>query len=272
MTAATTRPGVGVDATGNAVIDPTKNVEDVIAALSKSNAELRAADNRYYDLALSEHRRNDDAGHLHLKEMADLRASYHKEIRSSDLAVAAQTRLVDVGGQAGSAASIATAVQTLATAAARDAQVLRDAVSSTSATLAKQVADTAAAQQIQTNLANAAMDARVAKLELISAQGSGRQSVSEPQMERLTRLVEALSRDQTAGGARIEANKETKDDGRQTTNMIIGVVGLLLALGLAIVGFRSAESGKPQPQPQIIYVPAPAGSLLPTTPPQTPPR
>jgi len=41
------RPGVGVDAKGGAVIDPTKNVLDNFAALKEMLAELRTADNNF---------------------------------------------------------------------------------------------------------------------------------------------------------------------------------------------------------------------------------
>jgi hypothetical protein len=43
------RPGVGVDSAGHAVIDPTKNVLDlVLAAVTRLN-DLRAADTRHFD-------------------------------------------------------------------------------------------------------------------------------------------------------------------------------------------------------------------------------
>jgi hypothetical protein len=42
-------PGIGVDFRGNAVIDPTKNVEDLVRALEAKLAEFRKGDERYID-------------------------------------------------------------------------------------------------------------------------------------------------------------------------------------------------------------------------------
>jgi hypothetical protein len=47
------RPGIGVDAAGGQVIDPTKNVEDLVKAGEARQAELRASDQRYLDSQLS---------------------------------------------------------------------------------------------------------------------------------------------------------------------------------------------------------------------------
>jgi hypothetical protein len=43
------RPGIGVDARGGQVIDPTKNVLDLVQALKEMLAELRVADNKRQD-------------------------------------------------------------------------------------------------------------------------------------------------------------------------------------------------------------------------------
>jgi len=52
------RPGIGIDAKGGAVIDPTKNVLDNFAALKEMLAELRTADNKYQnDMREAETRR-----------------------------------------------------------------------------------------------------------------------------------------------------------------------------------------------------------------------
>ena len=52
------RPGIGIDARGGAVIDPTKNVLDNFAALKEMLAGLRTADNKYQnDMREAETRR-----------------------------------------------------------------------------------------------------------------------------------------------------------------------------------------------------------------------
>jgi hypothetical protein len=55
------------------------------------------------------------------------------------------------------------------------------------------------------------------------------------------------------------------------------IVGVVVVIGtiFAIISFFASGNGKVaqvQAAPQVVYVPAPAGSLLPTTPPQAAPR
>jgi len=251
------------DATGNGsgrelAIDPTDNVRLLVEANALAAAMLREADNRYYDLAMSDHKAFDAAGHQHLKEMMDLRASYSKDIRASDLAVGAQTRLVDVGGQAASAASLATAVVALQGITDRNAETLRQAVAASTTALAKQVTDTAAAQALQTNAANAAMEARVSLLEKTSNIGTGRQGVLDPQVgmlvEKLDRLIS------------VQAQGTGKSEGISASwAVLLGVIGLLA--GLASIGIVIVKSnGVPAvaPVPQVVYVPTPPATVAPT--------
>lgn len=101
MSASETGAGIGVDAFGGQVIDPTLNVKELVAL------EVRRLD----DLMGMQSR--------HLNEIMALRAEFSKELRESESARLDAIRLVDVSAvqraaevQASAAATLATAVQT----------------------------------------------------------------------------------------------------------------------------------------------------------------
>jgi hypothetical protein len=67
--------GIGVDAYGQQVIDPTKNVEDLVKALEIAIEKLRVADaKRLDDLRLADNRRLDDLRDAEAKRLAELAA------------------------------------------------------------------------------------------------------------------------------------------------------------------------------------------------------
>jgi hypothetical protein len=63
-------PGRAVDLNGNSVVDPTRNVLDLVDAAVTRQDDLRAADGRFRDAQAE-----------HLREMAELRAQHAKELR-----------------------------------------------------------------------------------------------------------------------------------------------------------------------------------------------
>jgi len=63
------RAGIGVDAAGNQVIDPTKNVLDLVSAGRDADAKLREADLRYFE-------RMREADTRRIDDMAALRVYY----------------------------------------------------------------------------------------------------------------------------------------------------------------------------------------------------
>lgn len=96
-------PGIGVDAQGGAVIDPTANVLALVAAESKRQDDLRHAEGRRVDQYLG-----------HVKEMVILRAEFSKEMRELEARRVDANRQVDVLAAKSEAAGVLTAVQTLA--------------------------------------------------------------------------------------------------------------------------------------------------------------
>lgn len=244
------------------VVDPTPNVLALVEANAVSARALRKADNRYYDLAMKDHKEMDAASHAHLKELIDLRAQYSKDIRTSDLSVSAQTRLVDVGGQTSSAAQLATAVLALQQTTDRNTEAQRNQLNATAATLAKQVADTATSQQLQTNAANAAMEARIVSLEKNANVGTGRQGVLDPQMADLAKAMADLVKLQAAGSGTVQGKADQISD---SWKILSGVVMMILA-ALTIGSFIYSANRTPSTTPQIVYVPTPAPTVVSTTP------
>ena len=240
--------------------DPTNNVIGLVESVDHRHNDLRKADNRYYDLAVSEHRRNDDSGHAHLKEMAELRATYAKDIRSSDLNAAEKTRQVDVLAGAASAAALATAVSALQATSDRNAETLRNQLNATAATMAKQTADAAAATQLQTDNMFRRTDERVAVLERGAATGAGRQSVSDPQTERLMQQMEIFVAAQAKGSGKAEGVSAS-------WVVLLGAVSLISTLlGVGAFIYSANRAPAVAPTPQVVYVPTPAPTVVSTTP------
>jgi hypothetical protein len=91
-----TPPGPGVDATGQAVIDPTKNVLDLVAARDQRQDDLRKAESR------------------HVREIIKLRAEHAKELRYLETERVDRIRAVDVAAVATQAAAAENRATTLA--------------------------------------------------------------------------------------------------------------------------------------------------------------
>jgi len=78
------KSGIGVDSLGGQVIDPTKNVEDLVKALEVTNEKLRIADaRRLEDVRVADGKRIDDlreADRIRLNELATQKREYDKQI------------------------------------------------------------------------------------------------------------------------------------------------------------------------------------------------
>jgi hypothetical protein len=144
--------GPAVDAAGVPVIDPSKNVLDLVEAAIKrldDMGELRAR------VADGEIRRMED--------LAELRAEHYKEIRHLESDRLDKIRSVDVANAAATAAQLLSAVTTLATTQQATAETLRN-----------QVAATASAVASQTERVINPIIERLSLLERATAQTSGK--------------------------------------------------------------------------------------------------
>src|ERR1035437_1664523 len=152
---------LGDDSSGP--VDPTANVIALVQANAETVAVLRLADAKFNDAATA-----------HVKEITALRAANAEVMRLGDLDRLASTRQVDVLAASASAAALATAVQTLASTADRNADALRNLVNSTAATMAKQTSDQAATLSAATDSLVKDINARIADLQKSSYQGGGK--------------------------------------------------------------------------------------------------
>ncbi len=127
-------PGPSVDRYGQPVVDPTRNVLDLVSAAIERQDDLRTLESR------------------HLRELADLRAHYDARLREAETARIDAIRAVDVGAVNRAAEVSATQAQTLATQVTVSAETLRTQV--TAAAAAASTALSAALEPIQKDIAD----------------------------------------------------------------------------------------------------------------------
>jgi hypothetical protein len=132
-------PGIGVDASGGPVVDPTKNVLDLVAAAIKRQDDLREADEkRQNDLRAAEGAHVREVLQLRselgeqerecAKETAGLRAEHNQQLREAEAARINAIRSVDVEAVQRAAEVQATQASTLAAQVATSAETLRTQV------------------------------------------------------------------------------------------------------------------------------------------------
>lgn len=228
------QPGVEAD---HPIVDPTKNVLDLVEAANQRQDDLRVAAKELADAKIA-----------HQKEISDLRAAHSKEIRELDADRLEKIRQVDVSNTAIAAAQVLAAVNTLASTATVTADTLRAAGTAQ-----------ATAIQNQTDRLVSGLTDRLTLVERNANIGQGRAGVADPQMEAMAATMQRVLDTLAKGSGKSEGFS-------QGWALLGGAILLVLAIYSGV--FKAASTA----QPQVIYVPAPAGSLLPTTPPQPTPR
>lgn len=158
------QPGIGVDAAGGGVIDPTKNVEDLVRALEIALAEFRKSDIKYVDTQLV-------AAEKLQNYARDAEARLHK------LELGAETRLRDSLRSADAALSSAETrrIDQLAQTRQEFQNTIRDM-------LAESVRTTSTLVSTQLVQIQATFDTRVSKLEAGAFTQAGKQSERDPQI------------------------------------------------------------------------------------------
>ena len=151
--------GLGVDATGGPVVDPTANVIALNEAGHKRQDDLRELNNKWLDAEI----RVITARVQGVEDMALLRAGYEDKIRNLESDRLDKIRQVDVLAGNTAAERQLVAIQTLATQTANERETLRNLVVSTAATIAAQNSETVAQQ-----------NSRIAQLEKSSYEGAGK--------------------------------------------------------------------------------------------------
>jgi hypothetical protein len=119
--------GIGVDANGGGVIDPTANVISLVQANKEREDDLRAEVIKRVDCELT-----------HVRETGRLRAEHSQEMRRLESARLDAIRQVDVAARVTEANRALDAIQALERTTAANADNLRTLVTNTAATLAAQ--------------------------------------------------------------------------------------------------------------------------------------
>lgn len=146
--------GPAVDRAGDPVIDPTRNVLDLVAAAIQRQDDLR-------DLTVT-----------HIKEMAELRAEYEDKLRKAETARIDAIRAVDVG-----------AVNRAAEVAALQATTLASQVATVAETLRTQVAAAATASTTALAAALEPIQKDVTELRQVQFQQQGERSATTTDRE-----------------------------------------------------------------------------------------
>jgi len=184
---------------------------------------------------------------IHQDRMAVLRAEHAKELRQLDTDRLDKIRQVDVLYANTAAERAGEAIKTLAAQTTSIAEASRAGVAATATNLENRLATLFGEN-----------NKRLSALELSFSEGRGKQAVVDPQLAELVTEMRSLSRSR--------ATDTGKREGVSLSWAVL-IAAVLLVGALLAIRDRTAAT-----VPQVIYVPAPAGSLLPTTPPQAAPR
>ena len=272
--------GVGVDSSGGAVIDPTKNVEDLVRANSEAAKDMRTADQRFLDAQLLAQEklqtfaRDAEARISILSQTFESKfqnASRDAEVKRLDELSRAETRRLDEVTQAETRR-----IDQLAQNRQEFQNTIRDM-------LAESVRTTSTLVSTQLVQIQATFDTRVSKLEAFQFTLLGKASAADPQTEAtmmrlsnsiasltqtttdamnksanataesITKLTTALSTMQS-GESRVGGNLMGREQGNARMLAIIGTVGGVAAVLIAGVVMFTTLNNKPQ----VVYLPAPA--------------
>ena len=197
--------GPSTDRHNEPVIDPTKNVLDLVYSAISRQDDLRAAENkRIDDLREAESRR--------VNEMILLRAAFEERLAQAEAKRIDAIRAVDVNAVAVASQRAADQATVLATQVVQSAEALRALVATTATTIAT------SQQQLVAGLSE-----RLAALERAGYLTQGKSTFTDPAQAELIAEVRALraARDQTGGrSAGISAS----------WGILLGAVGLIGAL------------------------------------------
>ena len=209
------------------IIDPTKNVLDLVRAEGTKRDEFRTVDALLLDAKIDTLR----AEQRVLTAMTEGHRNLQSAMRDAD------SRRLDQ------------LAQQRETYEKRIADMLSESVRSTSALVSTQLV------QIQSTF-----DARVSKLEEFRLLSTGRSSVADPAL--------AASLDQMSATIQALKTTGTTREGRglghsETINWVIGAVGLVTGMVVAIAAVIALHN--PTVQPTVQYVPAPTAVPAPVT-------
>ena len=224
--------GLGVDSQGAPVVDPTKNVEDLVRAGEARQAELREADQRFLDAQLASMEKMQT-----FAREADMRLNTHAREQGQKLQQAlreAETSRLDQ----------------LASTRKEYENTIRDM-------LAESVRTTSTLVSTQLVQIQATFDTRVSKLEAFQFTQAGRSSVADPALSsaletlaagqkiarsnldeamlKMTTALEAIRLTQGATGGVTIATKESAAESRANLSIIISIIAVAVLVLLHFI-------------------------------------
>lgn len=243
------RPGVGVDARGGQVIDPTENVKALNEAANKRQDDLRAAQEKLIQTQLQAAEKISELRYLHAQELATLQAKKLEDEaklradHATQLSVAEAKRIdairaVDVNAVAVAnqrTSEQATALQTQTT---QSAEVLRNQVARSAEDLRALVATTAATALQNQQQQFAGLSTRITTLEQAQSEGKGKQTIQDPAFTALLAEVRNLSQSRAATSGIGEGRSDV-------IGWIVGAVSVVVSLlvaGFAFMNMRSKSA------------------------------
>jgi hypothetical protein len=187
-------PGIGVDSRGGAVVDPTKNVEDLVQAKSLAAAELRTADQRFVDAQLA----SIDRLQTFAREAGEKLEAALRHAETSRVNELASTRK-------------------------EYENTIRDM-------LAKSVETTSTLVSTQLVQIQATFDKRVSQLEAFQFTQAGKSSVADPALA--SALAEMASSIQ--GLTKSETKMDTRHEGVSSTGSLVVGIAFVVSTLVAI--------------------------------------
>lgn len=199
--------GPSVDRVGAPVIDPTRNVLDLVKALEKRMEEVKGLTDKNIDTRFTSMEKlielENQIAKLNYDHNADnirqntasieLRAQYQAKLDDKETARVDAIQAVSQAAVKTEADRAQQAVTTLATAQAATAETLRAAVNTTATNIA-----------LQLDRTTSAIVDRIAQLEKAQYTGAGRAGVADPQVEALRADVARLTSTYAQGAGKTE--------------------------------------------------------------------
>jgi hypothetical protein len=253
------RHGIGIDAQGGSVIDPTKNVLDAIRAESKYQDAMRGASELLADAKIealekitqlrAEHVREVAAAEsLRVDQQSALRTEYERRLAEAEAKRIDAIRAVDVNAVSVSAQRSSDQASVLAAQVQQSAEQLRTQGAQSAEALRSLVASTAAAAATTLQQLVGGLSTRITTLEQAQYEGKGKSAYADPQIAELLSKVDTLNRNASVGAGKTEG-----------INSAWAVAGAVVTLAIGIVGTILLErQSAPAVSPQVIYAPAPA--------------
>jgi hypothetical protein len=205
--------GIGVDSSGEPVVDPTANVLLLVEAAVRRLDDLRVSESRRIEELLS-------LETSRTKEVAKLHAMYQEKLSMAEAKRIDAIRAVDVAAVGIASDRVSQQAAVLANQAVASAETLRALVATTATTVASQLA-TMSGQLAE----------RISALEKSSYVGSGKQAMADPMLAELVTEMKKLQMIKDMGtGKSVGYNA--------LWGYIVGAVGLVTAIVSVILSLK----------------------------------